>query len=296
MFGAHLSTAGGLHNALEAARTYGFDCVQVFTASQLQWHSRPLTRRALAAWHEHRAAAGLDEVVSHDSYLINLASPDGRLRRRSIAAFRRELNRCEALDIGWVVMHPGAHMGAGVDAGVRRLTASLDEIHRDLPGHRAVACLEVTAGAGTTLGARFEQIRQVLDSAAEPARLAVCLDTCHLLAAGYDLTSAAGACGVLDELDAVIGCGLVRVIHMNDSKGPRGGGLDRHAHIGQGHVAAEAFAVLARAFPRTPKIIETPKGPAPDGRPWDVVNVEALRALADPPPPEKTVRRRRRPR
>lgn len=282
MFGSHLSIAGGLHNALIEARKLCMDCVQVFTKNQRQWKVKPLDDGQVRDWQDHRRQTGIDVVVSHDSYLINLASPQAEAREKSIALFREELLRCEALAIPWLVTHPGAHMGEGEDAGLARVARSLDRIHRDLTGLATVTCLEVTAGQGTALGWRFEHLRRVLDAVAEPERLAICLDTAHMLAAGYDLTSAAGCRDVLDELHALLGLTRVKVIHVNDSKAPRGKRVDRHAHIGHGHVAKAAFSELLRelAFAAVPKILETPKEGAPDGRPWDTVNLAALKRLS----------------
>lgn len=285
MFGSHLSIAGGLHNALIEAQRLDMDCVQVFTKNQRQWKTPPLTDEQIRLWEHHRCQTGIECVVSHDSYLINLASPDPETRKKSIALFREELLRCEALGIADLVTHPGAHMKEGEDAGLKRVAQALDQLHKELPGLSVVTCLEVTAGQGTSLGARFEHLGQIMDKVKEPDRLAICLDTAHLLASGYDLTSAQGCRAVLQELDDLIGLDLVRVVHINDSKTPCGSHVDRHAHIGQGHMAMEAFAVIVkhRRFLQVPKILETPKEDAPDGRPWDVVNLEVLRGLARPP-------------
>ena len=285
MYGSHLSIAGGMHHALVTARELGMDCVQVFTANQRQWKPKPPDDDTLAKWQAHRRLDGEAAplpVVSHDSYLINLASPKPDTREKSIALFRSELERCESLDIPHLVTHPGAHVGAGEDVGLERIARSLDRVHRDLPGLEVTTLLEVTAGQGTTLGASFDHLVRIIDAVAEPERLDVCLDTCHLLAAGHDLTSAAGARGVLDELDDKLGLDRVKCIHMNDSKHPMGSRKDRHEHIGHGHVAPEAFAVICRepAFADVPKILETAKDTAPDGRPWDVVNLETLRDYA----------------
>ncbi|MEX0777805.1 MAG: deoxyribonuclease IV [Phycisphaeraceae bacterium] len=281
MFGSHLSIAGGLHNALLKARELGMDCVQVFTRNQRQWSAPPLTEDEVRTWNAHRRSTKVNMVVSHDSYLINLASINGDVRGKSIALFRDELERCEALAIPYLVTHPGAHLGAGEEAGLTAVAMALDEIHDALPGYRTVTCLEITAGQGTSLGHSFEHLRRIIEQVKDPARLAVCLDTAHLLAAGYDLTSAKGAQATLDEMDDVLGLKLVKAIHMNDSKTPRGSRVDRHAHIGQGHVSREAFRVLVnhRAFRKTPKLLETPKEDAPDGRPWDVINLAVLRRL-----------------
>ena len=281
MFGSHLSIAGGLHNALIDAKKLDMECVQVFTKNQRQWKVKPLSDDDVKQWFEHRKSTGIDDVVSHDSYLINLASPAAQVREKSVALFREELRRCEALDIPWLVTHPGAHMKEGEDKGLKRVARSLDRIHKDLPGLKTVTCLEVTAGQGTSLGYTFEHLRQIMELVKDPQRLAVCLDTAHMLAAGYDLTGAAGCRAVLRELDDVIGLSHVAAIHMNDSKVPRGSRVDRHEHIGHGHVSLDAFKVIVnhKAFGNVPKILETAKEDAPDGRPWDAINLAALRGL-----------------
>ena len=287
MFGSHLSIAGGLHLALTSAKELGMDCVQIFTKNQRQWNVPPLEDASIKLWNEHRRSTGIREVVSHDSYLINLASPDPAVRGKSIALFREELLRCEALEVGSLVTHPGAHMKEGEQAGLKRVAEALDQLHAELPGLNTVTLLEITAGQGTSLGHRIEHLKRIIDLVSEPQRLAVCLDTAHLLAAGYDLTCASGAAAVLAELDDVLGLTLVRAIHMNDSKVARGSRVDRHAHLGQGHVSLDAFRVLVNEprFANVPKILETPKEDAPDGRPWDAINLEILRGLINEPDP-----------
>ena len=215
------------------------------------------------------------------------------MRRRSISLFRQELIRCEALAIPFLVTHPGAHMQTGETRGLQRVCSALNQLHRQLPNLAVVTCLEVTAGQGTSLGYRFEHLRQILDSVAEPRRLGVCLDTAHMIAAGYDLTNAAGCRAVLRELGTVIGLDQVRVIHLNDSKVPRGKRVDRHEHIGRGHVNLEAFRIIINhhKFLSVPKILETAKENAPDGRPWDTVNLEALHALIRSGGPKTTTKR-----
>ncbi len=287
MFGSHLSIAGGMHNALLKAAELKMDCVQVFTKNQRQWKVKPLQDEEVRLWFEHQERTGIEPAVSHDSYLINLASPDAAARRRSIALFREELLRCEALGIPYLVTHPGAHMGAGEAKGLKQVARSLDRVHRDLAGLKVVTCLEVTAGQGSGLGYRFEHLRDIMGMCRAPERLATCMDTAHMLEAGYDLRHAKGAAATLDELDEVIGLEQVKVWHVNDSKTPRGSRVDRHAHIGKGHIAQTAFKVIVshRAFAKTPKIMETPKEDAPDGRPWDEINLKKLRGM---------VRRKRR--
>ena len=241
MLGSHLSVAGGLHNALIKARQLGLDCVQLFTRNQRQWQTTPLTDTQIALWRDHLRRTRISTVISHDSYLINLASPVSELRSKSIGLYRRELLRCEALGIRHVVMHPGAYINGGEKAGLRRVASALNRLHRQLPGLEVRTCLEVTAGQGTSLGWRFEHLHRVIDQTHQPERLAVCLDTAHLLAAGYDLTSGDGARATLAECGRIIGLDRVAVIHLNDSKTPRGSKVDRHEHIGHGYVALEAF-------------------------------------------------------
>ncbi len=278
MFGSHLSIAGGPHHALIAARRLKLDCLQIFTKNQRQWSPPPLTDEQVADWRAEHARTPIP-VVSHDSYLINLAGPKRDVREQSIALFVEELRRCEVLGIPHLVTHPGAHLGIGRAKGIARVAKALDRIHRRLPDCPVVTCLEITAGQGTTLGPELEDLRDIISAVADPSRLAVCLDTAHALAAGYDLTSAAGAEDFLEQIDATVGLGRVKVIHVNDSKVPLGSRKDRHAHIGQGHVALDAFGVICKAFPDTPKILETPKGEDERGRAWDTVNVRKLRRL-----------------
>ncbi|MBN1441777.1 MAG: deoxyribonuclease IV [Planctomycetes bacterium] len=282
MFGSHLSVAGGLENALIEAARLGLDCVQIFTRNQRQWSAKPLTAAQIQTWEEHLRRSGLRCVVSHDSYLVNLASPERETREKSIRLFIDEIERCEALRIPYLVSHPGSHVGIGEAKGLSRVAQALDRVHRSLKGYKTVTCLETTAGQGSSLGWRFEHLRRIIDKVREPGRLAVCFDTAHAFAAGYELTSAASARGVFEELDAAIGLDLVRVFHINDSKAPLGARVDRHEHIGRGHIPPEAFGwiVRERRFAKIPKILETPKGTAGDGRPWDLVNLETLKNLA----------------
>ena len=281
MFGSHLSISGGLHNALLDAKKLTMDCVQIFTKNQRQWTVKPLAEEEITQWFAHQRETKITDVVSHDSYLINLASPDPANLAKSIALFREELIRCEALKIPSLVTHPGAHMKQGEEIGLSRVAAALDQIHADLPGLKTITLLEITAGQGTCLGHRFEHLRAIIDQVKAPERLAVCLDTAHLIEAGYDLSSASACKATLEECDAIVGLDLVRCIHMNDSKTPRGSRVDRHEHIGKGHVSIEAFGVIVNhpKLKRVPKVLETAKEDAPDGQPWDAINLAVLRGL-----------------
>ncbi|NLF31716.1 MAG: deoxyribonuclease IV [Planctomycetes bacterium] len=281
MIGCHLSVAGGLHHALVEAAALKLECVQVFTQNQRQWKARRLTREALDLWRRRRVARR--PVVSHAGYLINLAAADPALRRRSIAALRSELRRCEALGIGVLVLHGGAHNGAGEAHGLDRVIRSINRVHRGLPDGSTVLCLETTAGAGTTLCGTLEHLAFIRRNVDEPGRVGVCLDTAHLFAAGYDLSGAAQTQDTLQRCEAVLGWDAVRAAHINDSKTPLGSRRDRHEHIGHGHIPLEAFAeVVNHAYLRTiPLILETPKAVAPDGRSWDEVNLAVLRGLLE---------------
>jgi len=290
MFGSHLSIAGGMENALFAARDLAMDCVQVFTKNQRQWRVPPLPAAQVDAWFAAMEATGIRHTVSHDSYLINLASPAPGSWKQSIALFEEEMRRCDLLGIPFLVTHPGAHMGEGEDAGLARVADALNRLHDQLPGAKVVTCLEVTAGQGSSLGYTFEHLASIIAQVDAKQRLGVCLDTAHLLAAGYDLTSAAGARKTLRACDDTVGLDRVHVVHVNDSKVERGRRVDRHAHIGHGFVSLDAFAVLVNhpRLGKIPKILETPKASAPDGRPWDAVNLEVLRGLVKKSRPRRT--------
>lgn len=281
MFGCHMSIAGGLENALFEAESLGMGCLQVFTKNQRQWLAPKLTDEQVARWKQVQQDTGLTRVVSHDSYLINLASPKKDVRRKSIELYREELTRCERLDIPHLVMHPGAHLGEGEEQGIVAIAEAFNQLHQQLPDLAVITCLEITAGQGTTLGYTFEQLAAIIEQVEQPQRMGVCLDTAHLLGAGYDLTSAAGAKSVLKQCDKVIGLDRVHVLHLNDSKVPLGSRKDRHEHIGHGYVSLDAFEVVVNTakLKHATRILETPKAESPDGRPWDVVNIETLQSL-----------------
>ncbi len=281
MFGAHLSISGGLHNALIEAKELDMDCVQIFTKNVRSWYVDSLSDEQIDLWREHRKNTGIDVVVAHDSYLINLASPEDSLIKKSIKMFITEIERCEQLNIPYLVMHPGAHVGSGEEAGLKRIAESINEIHEALPGYKTVTCLEICAGQGTTLGYRFEHLRTIMDMVREPNRLAACFDTAHAFAAGYDLSSEKSTQNVLAEFDDVIGLEQLKVIHLNDSKVECGSRVDRHEHIGRGYIGLDAFRAIVNheRFRNVPKIIETKKGGNGEGRLWDAVNIETLRGL-----------------
>jgi len=289
MFGSHLSIAGGLHNALLEANRLGMDCVQVFTKNQRQWNAPPLKPDAVDQWHQALQDTGIPPhaVVSHDSYLINLASPDPDTRKKSINLFLEEVRRCDAFSIPHLVTHPGAHLGKRDDpddeeAGLQRIVDSLDHVHDQLPDSQTLTCLETTAGQGTTLGHRHEHLAFIIDHVQAPHRLAVCIDTCHLIAAGHNLDSESGARQTLKDVEDAAGPNGIRVAHINDSKHPRGSRKDRHDHLGLGHIPQDALAAVLkrRSLKNVPKILETAKGDDPKGREWDAVNLKTMHDLA----------------
>ena len=286
MFGSHLSIAGGLYHAVEEAQELNLQTVQIFTRNQQQWRSPELLPQAIADFRRAADAAGFSKLVAHDSYLVNLAAPDQELRRKSLQAFTKEIQRCESLGIGYLVTHGGSHGGAGEEEGLLRLTESLRAALAATPDSTVIVCLETTAGQGNALCWRFEHLSRIIQDLGKPARIGVCMDTCHILAAGYDITSEAGMANVWEEFDRIVGLEWLKVMHLNDSLKPLGSRVDRHAHIGRGCVGLGAFRFICRhpQLHHIPKILETAKEDAPDGRPWDVINLEVLRALATDQP------------
>ncbi|HEY4328214.1 MAG TPA: deoxyribonuclease IV [Phycisphaerae bacterium] len=288
MFGSHLSIAGNMSNAILSAESYGMETVQVFTKNQQQWNARPLEDAVIKEFNDHSQRLNYHHIVAHDSYLINLAAPGDPLWEKSIEAFAHEMERCDQLGIPYLVTHPGAHVGTGEEAGIARVIAAMTRILRRQEKGRVTVCLETTAGQGSTLGYRFEQLAAMLagvdaiSGGGFSHRVAVCVDTCHILAGGYDITTADGTRKVLDELDRVIGIPRVKAWHLNDSKKPLASRVDRHEHIGRGFIGLQAFGVIC-SDPRmgnTPKILETPKDKAPSGDDWDTLNLGILRSLA----------------
>jgi deoxyribonuclease-4 len=256
-----MSIAGGLDRAALRGREVGCDTIQVFTKSNRQWRAKPLAEREVNAFQAALAATGIHPVVAHDCYLLNLAAPRAAVWKRSVAAFRLEMDRAERLGIPYLVTHPGSHGGAGEAEGILRVAEALNVLQAALPRHRVQILLETTAGQGTSLGYRFEQLAAILERVEQAQRVGICLDTCHLFAAGYDLASDAGYRRTLRELGACLGFGRVRAIHLNDSRHKRGSRVDRHAHIGEGLLGTGAFrrVLTDPRFSRLPMILETPK-------------------------------------
>jgi deoxyribonuclease-4 len=282
MFGAHLSIAGGLHNALLSAESFGMDTVQVFTKNQQQWRVPPLASEAVDLWKSHVKRLKFKRTVAHASYLINLAAANPQFWRQSVQTFVEEIRRCHQLGIPCLVVHPGAHVGAGERAGIEKVIASLNVIHEQIPeaAKTVTTCLEVTAGQGSCLGCTLEHLAEIIDRVKQPRRLGVCLDTAHLWAAGYDFRGRKYA-KFRKRLDATVGLKSIKVWHLNDSKKELGSRVDRHDHIGHGKIGLEGFKAIVRDsdFANVPKITELKTGESDDARKWEQRDQEALRSL-----------------
>lgn len=280
LFGAHLSIAGGCHNALIAAQQHEFDTVQLFTKNNNQWDARELTGQDIEQFHGMLKTTRLKYPTAHDSYLINLASPDPVLHQRSLEAFVIEVLRAESLGLSYLVMHPGTPTDGDDRGGIQRIVEALDEVHARCHACRVKILLENTAGQGKSLGWRFEHLAAILDSVKQSRRLGVCLDTCHAFAAGYALAPARDYQKTMQAFDRLIGLSRLKVFHLNDSKKPLGSRVDRHEHIGKGHLGLEPFRLLVNdpRFQKMPMIMETPKE-GPNDEDMDVVNLDILRSL-----------------
>ncbi len=274
--GAHMSISGGLDKAVIRGQEVGCEAIQIFTKNSNQWKAKPLAALEVTAFRDACQAAGIGPVIAHSAYLINLAAPDEALYEKSIQAFLDELQRCELLGIPYLVVHPGAHMGAGEEQGLQRIASAIDRIHRATPRLQAAITLEVTAGQGTGLASRFEHLAAILAQVDEPERLRFCLDTCHLLAAGYDFRTRQGYDRMLEAWEGLVGLERICVIHLNDSKKDLGSRVDRHEHIGQGYIGTTGFEFLLndRRLAALPMVLETPKEDNADVR-----NLATLRSL-----------------
>ncbi|MBP2671975.1 MAG: putative endonuclease, partial [candidate division NC10 bacterium] len=256
-----MSIAGGVDKAPLRGRQTGCDAIQIFTKSNRQWRARPLGDDEVAAFRANLKAAGIGPVVAHDCYLLNLAAPVAAVWKRSVAAFRDELERAERLGIPYLVTHPGSHLSASETDGMARVAEALNVLHAALPRHRVRILLETTAGQGTSLGHRFEQLAAILEQVESADRVGLCLDTCHLFAAGYDIRSPAGYRKTMRALMVCGGRARVKAIHLNDSRQGLGSRVDRHAHIGEGCLGPAAFRLFLNdpRFRAVPMILETPK-------------------------------------
>jgi deoxyribonuclease IV len=261
LLGAHVSTAGGVETAFERAGTIGATAIAIFSKNSNQWNAKPLSPATVAAFRSAWKASPVKSVITHASYLINLGTPDDALWNKSIDAMIVELVRAEELGAHAVVLHPGAHVGAGVDFGVARVAKALDVIHEAIPDCRVATLLETSAGQGSSLGCRFEELGRMIESTRDRSRLGICFDTCHVFAAGYDIRTKKGYEATVRELLRSVPRKLIGAVHLNDSKRELGSRVDRHELIGHGHIGPKAFELLLNdpVFRGVPKVLETPK-------------------------------------
>lgn len=285
--GAHLSIGGGLPRAVDRARASKCEALQIFTKSAGQWRARPLPPDEIALFRRRVEETGIHPVVAHNSYLINLAAAAPALRMQSYAALAEELDRAEALGLDGLVMHPGSFTSGTEEEGLRLIADGLRALLRERPAGRTRILLEHTAGQGTNLGHRFEHLRSIVDQLDGSPRVGVCLDTCHLLASGYDICTPEGYRATFEEFDRVVGVERIHVFHLNDSKKPCGSRVDRHEHIGKGCLGLEPFRMLLNdpRFAGHAMLLETPKLETPESKrrsdadPWDARNLRTLRKL-----------------
>jgi len=275
-----MSIRGGVSMAIDRARSIRCTAMQIFMKNNMQWFARPLTRQEIHAFLNHVQRAELLSVFGHANYLINLAATNPQFHANSIRALAEELVRADKLELPFLVLHPGAHLGAGEEAGLKKIVASINEVFRKIPKVKTKIALEITAGQGSCLGHRFEHLAHIIANVQEPERLRVCLDTAHLFAAGYEIDSESRVKKTFYEFDHVIGRNRLVAIHVNDSKTGLGSRVDRHEHIGKGRIGLDAFGFIMRdsRFSKIPKVLETPKGK--DLR-KDVMNLKTLRVLAN---------------
>lgn len=277
-----MSIGGGVHRAIERSCSIECTAMQIFVKNNMQWFAPPLQRAEITAFIKHAQRKQLSAAFAHANYLINLAATNPQFHTNSLRALTEELIRADQLELPFLVLHPGAHLGAGEEAGLEKIVASIDAVHACLPKKtRARIALETTAGQGSCLGCTFEQLATIIENVQEPERLCVCLDTAHVFAAGYDISTEAGTQKMFAEFDRKIGLARLVALHLNDSKTARGSRVDRHEHIGKGKIGTAAFRFIMRdrRFRKIPKVLETPKGKE---LLEDVENMKTLRQLAAP--------------
>jgi deoxyribonuclease-4 len=281
LLGAHMSMAGGYYKAVNAAAENGMQVVQLFTKNNNQWRAKPISDEDIRQFKEAMSSTGITHPLSHASYLLNLASGKEELWKRSVEGLMIELVRAEQLGIPYVVLHPGAYVDGLEEEGIARIVKGLDEVHRDIRSVGAKVLLETTAGQGTNLGWRFEQLGAMIQGVRRPEKLGVCFDTCHVFAAGYAMETAEQYQETMQKLDQHVGLERVKAFHLNDSKKPLGSRVDRHEHIGQGELGLAPFEHLMNdsRFTEVPMYLETPKGDKNDETNYDKLNLATLRGM-----------------
>jgi deoxyribonuclease IV len=282
LLGAHCSIGGGLYTAFERASIIKANVIQIFTKNARQWSGSILSSEQVEIYKRNLKKSNVKEVISHDSYLINLAAPNPGVLMRSRAAFKEEIIRCSQIGIKYLVFHPGAHLGTGVDIGIKTIAESLNKIHEETPDIKVISTIETTAGQGSNLGSKFEEIRKIIDLVDNKKRIGVCVDTCHIFAAGYDIRSEEKYNKTFDEFKKIIGFKYLKVFHVNDCKSEFNSHVDRHEHIGKGKIGKKGFGFLIndKRFIKIPKILETPKS---EDLHEDIINMNILKKLYKSP-------------
>jgi len=286
LLGAHMSIAGGLHRAFGHGVAAGCSTIQIFLKNSNQWRARTISEADRLRFVAAQDSSGIRPVLAHTSYLINLASPDRNLYEKSLRAFVQEMERASFLGVPFRVLHPGAHLGSGEDAGLSRVTRALNRALESVPPP-LVILVENTAGQGSSLGYRFEHLAAIQEGIRDPDRIGFCLDTCHLFSAGYDISTVSGYRKTMRAFARLVGTERIHAFHLNDCKRELGSRIDRHEHIGHGTIGLTAFRCLLEdpRFWGIPKILETPKG---KDLKEDIMNLTTLRLLGSGSDPEKS--------
>jgi deoxyribonuclease-4 len=273
-----MSIAGGVSKAIQRGAELSCEAIQIFVKNNVQWNAPPLEEEEVVAFSRAWKQSGVHMIFAHACYLINLASPDRVIYQKSLECLSEEYERCVRLDLPFIVLHPGSHRGTGLEEGVKRVAGAVDTIFRKYPRRKVKILLETTSGQGDTIGGTPEELSCIISTSRYPHRLGVCLDTCHIFAAGYDITSAAAYRATMKTFDSVVGLSKIHAIHLNDSKTPLGSHRDRHEHIGKGHLGLESFRNLLNDsfFSDLPMVLETPKE---GGTRADIKNLRVLRSL-----------------
>lgn len=278
LLGAHMSVAGGLALALERGKSVDCEVIQIFSKNSNQWKAKPLTVQEIHAFKKMRDETKVFPALVHSSYLINLCTPKDEEWGKSIEAFYIEMERVEALEMPYLILHPGAHVGSGEEAGISRAAEALNLLHERAPGFKMKVLIELTAGQGSCIGSRFEEVAAIFNRLKEPERVGVCFDTCHVFAAGYDLRTREQYEETMSALDRTVGLSRILAFHLNDCKKELGCRVDRHEHIGYGKMGVAPFSYLMNdpRFDGVPMVLETPKGKELKE---DVMNLATLRGL-----------------
>jgi deoxyribonuclease-4 len=281
LLGAHMSISGGLYKAPLKGREAGCQVIQIFTRNRNRWKSKKLPTKEIDLFHKACEETSIRVVAAHSSYLINLASTRSHVFKKSVHALLQELERAELLEIPYLVMHPGAHVGGGEKKGLKRIAVALNDVLERTSDYRVKILLETTAGQGTSLGYRLEHLAEILEMTESQVRLGICMDTCHAFAAGYDFRTAKAYRQFLKEFDRILGLDCLGLFHINDSKNGLGSRVDRHEHPGAGCIGLKPFSFFLNdpKLAHLPFLIETPKGKNKDGLDWDRVNLNLLRSL-----------------